>query len=480
MTDFDVIVVGAGVSGINAGYRLQEQSPDLSYTILEGRHAIGGTWDLFKYPGIRSDSDLHTFGFPWRPWTAPNTIAPASAIKQYVVDSAKAFGIDKHIQYGHQVKKVSWSTPSKSWTAEVDAEGKPKTITARFIVYASGYYDYKTPLQVKIPGIENFKGKVIHPQFWPEDLDYTGKNIVVIGSGATAITLIPNLAEKASHVTMLQRSPGYIMSLPQKDPMGEFFKLFLPASWAFWLIRLKFLTLPFMFFQFCRAYPGAARWIMTKLTAKDLPSGYPMNPNFNPKYNPWEQRLCVCPDGDFFKILSSGKASITTAHIEKVTENRILLKDSDEVLQPDIIVTATGLKMLMVGGTQVIVDGKEVDVSEKFIWNGALIQDVPNAALIVGYTNASWTLGADATSQLVSRLLNTMKANGQKSVIPRVPADTSMKTLPLLNLNSTYVVEAKGVLPHAGSEAPWLPRTSYFFDVNQARNGSITHDLEYA
>lgn len=478
-TDLDVVIVGAGISGINAGYRIQEQFPDYKYTILEGRSSMGGTWDLFKYPGIRSDSDLHTFGFSWRPWSASNAIADGDKIKTYMKESAAMYGIDKKIRYHHKLISADWSTQDQIWNLVVDNDGEKQLFTARFVFLGTGYYDYDTPLETHIPGLERFKGQTIHPQFWPEDLKIKDKKIVVVGSGATAITLIPNLVKLgAEKVTMLQRSPTYIVSLPQVDPFADFFRKWFPVSFAHKVIRLKFLIVPFLFFKFCRAFPGVAKKGLMRRTKTEVPASMPVEPNFAPTYNPWEQRLCICPDGDFYKSLKTGFADVVTDHIETVTETGILTRNGT-TLDADIIVTATGLKMQMAGGAFLTVDGVPVNINDKFLWKGVMLQDVPNLAFVIGYTNASWTLGADTTAEVVCRLLRHMDKRGQSSAVARVPADSTMKTQNVLNLSSTYIVKAKGSLPKAGDKAPFLPRQNYLTDYPRAVYGSVTQGLEF-
>lgn len=476
---FDVLIIGAGISGINAAYRLQEQCPERTYAILEARHAMGGTWDLFKYPGIRSDSDLHTFGFQFRPWTKENTIADGPSIAKYLKDTASDSGIDKHIRYQQRLLSSNWSTDQQRWSLEVDVEGTTKYYNSKFVMYCTGYYDYNEALPAKIPGLENFQGQVVHPQFWPEDLDYKDKNVVIVGSGATAITLLPNLAKEAAHVTMLQRSPSYIISLPQVGGFAYWAKKILPLQWAYTIIRLQFLILPFIFFRFCRMFPAAARKQLEKAARAQLPEGYPMDPNFKPSYNPWDQRLCISPDGDFYESLRDGTSSIVTAHIEQVTEKSILLKDSDEKLSPDIIVTATGLKLVVAGGAKVSVDNQIITVPDKHLWKGVMLEDVPNAAFVFGYTNASWTLGADATAQFVCRLLKKMKKEDITQAVAVVNKNAGLKDESLFNLNSTYVVKAKGELPKAGNRAPWLPRSHYLKDLWDAKHGDMSTEMHY-
>lgn len=476
--DFDMIVVGAGISGINAGYRIQTELPSYKYTILESRGAIGGTWDLFRYPGIRSDSDLHTFCFPWRPWSEKTAIADGSSIRNYVKESAEQYGIDRKIQFHHQVLAADWSTDDQRWALSVSADGEKTTYYARFVIFSTGYYDYNEPLQTSIPGIESFKGKVIHPQFWPEDYDYSNKKMIIIGSGATAVTLLPAIAEKAARVTMLQRSPSYVMALPREDQAGNYLRRFLPTWLAFKITRWKFLILPFLFFQFCRAFPNAARKVLRKRTLQSLPKTIPHDPNFNPRYNPWEQRLCVCPDGDFFKALAKGNADIVTDHIKTVTEHGITTENGTQ-LDADIIVTATGLKVQLAGGSRLSVDGKAFDVGEKFMWRGMMLQDLPNAAFVIGYTNASWTLGADTTAVHLCRLLKHMDSRGQSSATPRVAKGQTFGVNPVLNLNSTYLEKGKGQLPKAGDAGPWRPRTNYITEFWIASHGNLTTGMEF-
>jgi cation diffusion facilitator CzcD-associated flavoprotein CzcO len=476
--DFDVIIIGAGISGINAAYRVQTELPGYSYTILEARDAIGGTWDLFRYPGIRSDSDLHTFGFPWRPWSKPKAIADGTSIRNYIKECAEINGIDHKILFHHKLVAADWSSQQQQWNLTAETHGQTKEFRGRFIIFSTGYYDYNEPLKTTIPGLENFQGTIIHPQFWPEDLDYTGKRMVIIGSGATAITLLPNLVDKAAHVTMLQRSPSYIMALPAVDPSGDWMRRWLPTWMAHTLVRWKFLVLPFIFFKFCRAYPNAARKIIRGNTEKQLPENIPIDPHFKPSYGPWEQRLCVCPDGDFFQALKKGNADIVTDTIKTVTSNGIET-DSGKVLDTDIIITATGLKIQLAGGSRVSIDGKPIDFSQKYMWKGTMLQDLPNAAVVLGYTNASWTLGADATARLVCRLLKSMDKNGQTSVVPNMQSNKGMKDLAVLNLNSTYIDKAKGALPKCSNVGPWQPRANYFEDYWTAIYGGLETGLKY-
>ncbi|MCJ1394783.1 hypothetical protein MMC18_007663 [Xylographa bjoerkii] len=476
---FDVIIIGAGISGINTAYRVQTAFPSASYTILEARNGIGGTWDLFRYPGVRSDSDLYTFGFPWRPWVEQKVIASGEAIREYIRESAAITGIDQHIECGHRVVSADWSSEQQAWRLGVDADGQKKVLWGRFVVLSTGYYDYLEALPSSVPGIERFGGEVVHPQFWPEGLDYEGKKVVVIGSGATAVTLLPVLVEKAARVTMLQRSPGYIISVPSVDRSAQWLGRFLPAWLTFSIVRLKYLVMPQLFFKFCRQFPSAARMLMRRGTVEQLPKNVPHDPNFEPKYNPWEQRLCVSPDGDFFKALHTGKADVVTGVIDTVTETGIKMK-SGRSLDADIIITATGLKIQVGGGTHISVDSKPVNFTKKFLWHNIMLQDVPNMFTVVGYTNASWTLGADSAALHICRLMKYMETKKITSAVPHMEDPSSVKTVPLLNLSSTYVERGKGAMPKAGDTAPWKPRSTYFGDMWDARFGSLSNGLQFS
>jgi cation diffusion facilitator CzcD-associated flavoprotein CzcO len=427
--------------------------------------------------------DLYTFGFPWRPWEEQSSIAEGPLIIKYMKESAAMYGIDKHIKYHHHVNNANFSTASKAWNLDVTANGTERTtIRSRWLLLCTGYYDYDQPLQTTIPGIENFKGRVVHPQFWPEDLDYTDKNIVIIGSGATAITLLPNLAEKASQVTILQRSPSYILSQPKEDALEKLIRFLF-----FWskpierkLIRWKWLLTPFLLTRFCYNFPKAARRLITKLTQAQLPPTISKDPHFNPTYNPFEQRLCLCPDGDFYAALRNGKGNIETGIIEDITVDTIKLTSGKE-LHPDIIVTATGLKLRFAGGMKFSIDGVPFNAPEKYIWKGVMVEDLPNASYVFGYVDASWTLGADATAQMVCRILKQMKKEGVVEVVPR-RSEEEKKTLeeaPLLKLTSTYITKARNVLPKAGSAGPWKPRSYYYQDIMMAWFGNIKHGMEW-
>lgn len=431
--------------------------------------------------GIRSDSDLYTFGFPWRPWNEQTSIAEGPLIIKYVQESAQMYGIDKKIQFNHKVDRASWSTNQKSWSFDVTADGTTKkTLRSRFMLLCTGYYNYHEPLVAEIPGIHDFTGPVVHPQFWPKDLDYTGKNVVIIGSGATAVTLLPSMTDKASHVTMLQRSPSYLLSQPKEDGLEKMIRKWFPLSVQHKLIRWKWLLVPFMLVNFCYYFPKAARKMVRGAIQPQLPKSMQMDPNFNPSYFPFEQRMCFCPDGDFYGSLRSGKGSIETGVIEMVTPNSIKLKSGKE-LNPDIIVTATGLRLQIAGGMKITVDGQPINPSEKFIWKGVMLEDVPNSMYVLGYVDASWTLGADATAQMGCRMLKQMQKEKAVEVVPRrsEKEKREMKEKPVLRLTSTYIKKASDVLPKAGDSGQWRPRSFYFKDMYMAWFGDLKTGAEW-
>ena len=478
--NFDVIIVGAGISGINAAYRLQtEGPPGLRYVILEGRESMGGTWDLFKYPGIRSDSDIFTFGFPWSPWESRESLAAGGKIKDYLVRSAQSAGIDHHICYRHHVDMANWDSGSKRWELQVRVPGEDDTVTFRsqFLLLGTGYYDYETPLQTTIPGIENFEGRVIHPQFWPADYDYTNDEVVIIGSGATAVTILPSMSDKAKRVTMLQRSPGYIFPLPSNELLTTVLFALLPASVAHFLNRLMWLLRSYITTLFCKSCPGIAKMIIKRTTMRQLPPDIKWDPHFKPRYNPWEQRFCASMDGDFFAALRSGKADVVTGHIQEVTGKSIVLK-SGEVLHPDVIVTATGLKLKFGGGIRFSVDGEGFVPADRFAWKSAMLQDVPNLLFITGYEAASWTLGADVSIRIFLRVLKNMRAKGAEVVIPRVAGGDAadMPEKPMMSLSSTYLKNVGSVLPKGGT-GQWTPKKNYFADIAGAKWGDVSTDL---
>lgn len=468
---FDVIVVGAGIAGINAAYRLQTELPRSSYAILEARDNIGGTWDTFRYPGVRSDSDVFTYGVPWQPWEQERIFADGASILKYIRDATAQHGIDRHILFGHQMISGSWSSSERRWSLNVDYMDAKTVFSAGFVILCTGYYDHQRPFEAKIPGLPDFRGQVIHPQFWPKDFDYSGKQVVIIGSGATAVTLLPKLAEKAARVTMLQRSPTYILSVPSKN-RRTFLDSLLPAAVVRKIERIKWIVATRMVVLFCRMVPRLARWLLRLSVSHQLPSHIPYAPHFEPRYDPWQQRLCISPDGDFFKCLHTGRADIKTDRIERVTNNRILLSSGEE-LEADIIITATGLKIQIAGGATFSVDGGVCQISEKYLWNGTMLQDVPNAAYLMGYTNASWTLGVDAKAQFICRLLQYLEKLKLAIVVPKLQGKDKLDEKRLLDLNATYVVRAERELPKAAHQKPWQPYDNYLSELLFARYGKI-------
>jgi cation diffusion facilitator CzcD-associated flavoprotein CzcO len=460
----DVLVVGAGLSGIGAGHHLQTECPWASYAVFEARAAIGGTWDLFRYPGIRSDSDMYTLGYPFRPWEGDKAIADGASTLQYIKDTAAESGIDQHIRFQHRVTAAAWSTDDACWhvTAERTDTGEVVELTAGFIFSCSGYYRYDHGYEPDFPGRDRFRGRVIHPQAWPQDLDYAGQRIVVIGSGATAVTLIPSLAEEAAHVTMLQRSPAYIVSVPAKSPISSVLKAVLPNRWAGTIMRWVMAVGTQSTYFISKRRPALVKRVLRRSVAHQLPKGYDIDRHFTPSYDPWDQRLCVVPNGDLFKAIRAGTASVVTDHIDTFTETGIRLVSGEE-LEADIVVSATGLELLFIGGIDVTVDGSAVDVSSRLTYKGMMLEGLPNIAVAVGYTNASWTLKCDLSSGYVTRLLNHMHATGARQCTP-VNTDASVTAEPLLGLNSGYIQRAADRFPKQGSKFPWQVHQSYLRD----------------
>ena len=481
--EYDVLIIGAGISGINCAYRLQTKLPDRSYAILEARNNMGGTWDLFKYPGVRSDSDLQSYGFPWRPWAKDNPLATGEAIVEYLRESAELYGIDKKIQYRHKVTKACWASRQQVWTLSVATDDGEKIYRTGFLVLGTGYYDYDTPLEATIPGIENFQGKVVHPQFWPQDLDYAGKKMAVIGSGATAITLIPALTEKAERVTMVQRSPGYVLSLPNRLGKPGWFMSLLPMWLRHTINRYRFLLRGILRGRsFTTNIEAMKKWLMN-MTIAQLPKHIPYDPHFKPRYNPWEQRMCLCPDGDFFKALHTGRADVATGIIQTVNETGIQL-ESGQVIDADIIITATGLRMRYGGNADYYVDGELVNFGEKFFWRGVMIQDMPNLFIVRGYAKASWTLGADATAYFVCRMLSHLRKNKLASGVPRIMNPDTVRprgvtTTGVMGLTSTYIKSAFHRVPKTSEVAPWSDRKGYLNDLWDAKYANIDEGMQF-
>jgi cation diffusion facilitator CzcD-associated flavoprotein CzcO len=468
----DVLIVGAGISGIGAAHHLQERCPGKTYAILEAREAIGGTWDLFRYPGIRSDSDMHTLGYRFRPWTAAKSIADGESILEYVRETAREAGIDRKVRFGHRVLRASWSSEEARWTVTAEGpDGATMTISAAFLMNCTGYYRYDQGYTPEFEGIEDFEGSVIHPQHWPEEPDYAGKRVVVIGSGATAVTLVPAMAKDAAHVTMLQRSPTYIVSVPGEDPIAELLRKFLPHRAVYPIVRWKNVAIQSLIYRLSRKRPGFVKKLIRKGVTSALPAGYDVDTHFKPKYNPWDQRMCIVPDSDLFKSLSDGSADIVTDHIERFTAKGIKLKSGRE-LEADVVVTATGLNLLFFGGMKLEIDGVEPEQSHMLTYKGMMLSDVPNLAFTIGYTNASWTLKADLVAEYLCRLLNHMDANGYDVCMPHL-SDPSVSEEPILDFSSGYVVRAVAELPKQGSKEPWKLRQNYAVDLRALRYGPL-------
>lgn len=473
MHNFDVLIIGAGISGIGAACHLSRQCPSKRVAILERRKDLGGTWDLFKYPGIRSDSDMFTFGYNFRPWTDTRTLADGPSIKQYVTDTAREHGVDKKIHFGRKVTGASWDSDTQQWTISVtnEASGEAESWTTRFIMLCTGYYNYDRGYRPEFPGEEDFKGPIVHPQHWPEDLDYTGKRVVIIGSGATAVTLLPAMAEDTAHITMLQRTPTYILPLPGVDPMARRLMGVLPEMVAYRLMRSRNIAMQWLSYVASRTFPEQTRNLILRVVRRQLRGKVGLE-HFTPDYYPWDQRMCVVPDGDLFRVLRNGRASIVTDHIDRFTEHGIRLKSGRE-LEADIIVTATGLDLQMLGGMTLNVDGKPHRPQDGMLYKSVLIEGVPNAAMVIGYINASWTLRADLAAEYLCRLIKHMDRNGYAVATPVDTENSKTDETVMGSLKSGYIQRATDRMPRQGSHGPWRLTHDYYRDITMLRKAPI-------
>ena len=469
MEHFDVLIVGAGISGIGAGHALQRHCVGKRYAILEARESIGGTWDLFRYPGVRSDTDMYTLGYSFQPWTENESMADGASILQYVRDTAREHGIDHHVRHGCRVRSAAWSSEHARWTLLVDAAdtATPQHFSCNFLYLCGGYYDYAQGFAPDFAGREDFAGQVIHPQFWPEGLDYRGKQVVVVGSGATAMTIVPAMSDQAAHVTMLQRSPTYVASLPSRDGLALALFRWLPARWAHKLARVKSVAFAALFFQLCRRAPKVAMKLLRAGVARELPKGYAVDIHFKPDYKPWDQRVCFTRNADLFKAISAGRASIITDTIDRFVPDGLQLA-SGQHLKADIVVTATGLRLMPCAGLSLTVDGQPVDLGKTFAYQGLMLSGVPNLAFCVGYTNNSWTLRADLATRYVTRLIKHMDRLGHRICVANCDA-SSMVPEPLIGLQSSYVLRAVDGFPKQGPTAPWRMVQNYYIDLLNMR-----------
>ncbi len=475
MNHFDVLIVGAGLSGVGAAVHLHERCPTKRYAILEARASIGGTWDLFRYPGVRSDSDMHTLGYRFKPWTDAKAIADGPSILDYVKRTAAEYGVDRHIRHGHKVVAAAWSSAAAAWTVEIERDGGERVkFTCNFLYMCAGYYSYREGYTPAFEGAERFKGRIVHPQAWPEDLDYAGKRVVVIGSGATAMTLVPSMAETAAKVVMLQRSPTYVVARPEHDAIANRLRKLLPAKWAYALTRWKNTALQGFFYRRTRTNPEQTKTMILSGVRKALGPDYDVETHFTPRYNPWDQRLCLVPNGDLFAAINTGKAEVVTDQIEGFTEAGVRLKSGAE-LAADIIVTATGLNLAMLGEAAFSVDGAPVDFAKTWTYKGLMFSGVPNLVSTFGYINASWTLRADLTAEYVCRLLGHMDATGDRQVTPRLRAgEEAMPARPWIeDFSAGYMQRMMDHMPRQGDRAPWINPQDYARDKVMLRQGAL-------
>lgn len=475
--DFDVLIIGAGISGIGAAYRIHEKNPNLTYAVLERRARIGGTWDLNRYPGIRSDSDIFTLSYPFEPWRRPENVADGEDIREYLVQTARKHGIEEHIRFNTRVLSADWDSSTDTWTVRTDHDGDETTYRCRFLFFGTGYYNYDEPYRPDFPGLEQFSGEVIHPQHWPESLDYTGKKLVVIGSGATAVSMIPSLTEKAGHVTMLQRSPTYILSTPRINPIVQFLRKLLPGRLGYSAARLYNTFFTVVVYAFARTFPRLSRSYVRSSAKRHLPQGYPVDTHFKPRYDPWDQRLCAILDNDFYETIADGRLDVVTDGIDHIDATGIVLR-SGKRIDADIIISATGIQLQALGGVALSVDGTEVKPQDRFVYKEHMLEDIPNAAWSVGYINASWTLRVDLTARAVAKLLAYMDAHGYTHAYPHL-GDKPMPEKPAWNINAGYVQRSGHVLPKSGTHRPWNVRHNYVLDAIDHRFDRIEESMVF-
>lgn len=473
----DVIIIGAGISGIGAAYRIIERNPQTSYVILERRDRIGGTWDLFRYPGVRSDSSIFTLSFPYEPWTRREAVADGDHIREYLTAVAHKHGIDSHIRFGSHVRSADWDSATDTWTVTVDEAGGAVTYRSRFVFFGSGYYNYDDGYTPEFPGIETFDGTVVHPQHWPGNLDYTGKRVVVIGSGATAVSLIPAMAARAAHITMLQRTPTYLIAASKFSPFADALRRLLPARVAHQIIRISSAVLEGIIWFLARKTPPVLKWLLRRQALTNLPDGYPVDVDFKPPYQPWDQRLCLTPDADLYATISAGRAEVVTDRIDHFDATGIALQSGAQ-LDADVIITATGLQLQALGGVRISLDGTEIKPAEKFVYKAHMLDGVPNLFWCVGYTNASWTLRADITARATAKLLSYMATRGYTHAYPHLDGEPITEK-PAWDIKAGYVLRSLHALPKSGTRRPWNVRQNYFADALDYRFDRITESMVF-
>ncbi|MEE2058524.1 flavin-containing monooxygenase [Rhodococcus artemisiae] len=476
--EVDVLIVGAGISGINAAYRVQEQNPDLTYLVVDRRRQLGGTWDLFRYPGIRSDSDFFTLAFPFHPWTGKNVIVDGNEILAYLTEVTETFGIDKHLQFDTKVHSGDWSSADARWTVKCTVQGAETTITAKFVIMCTGYYDYDNPYDPEFQGVGDFTGEIVHPQFWPEDLACSGKRITVIGSGATAVTLVPSLAKLGADVTMVQRTPSYVLAQPRHDPIADTARRFLPAGTAHCLMRAKNTALQWTLYQACRRAPGLMKALLRKGAIAGTGSQAVVDEHFTPPYNPWDQRLCIAPHGDLFTAVKNGSATMVTGSIDTFVPEGLRLTDGRTV-EADIVVTATGLSIKLLGGIEIRVDGTIIDLSRETAFRGVMLSNIPNLGFCIGYINLSWTMRADMSARLLARILRRLSRTRADWVAPALP-DYLGPQGPLLDMQSGYLARAAALMPRATNRYPWAMAQNFFRDAWATNRADLDEGLRWA